>query len=57
MKSMGWCVSFKSGILLDRKDLELLQVPIIEVQLSINLGSQAVLIVFSLNDPQSFADI
>jgi hypothetical protein len=57
MKSMGWCVSFKSGILLDRKDLELSQVPIIEVPLSINLGSQAVLIVFSLNDPQSFADI
>jgi hypothetical protein len=54
---MGWCVSFKSGILLDRKDLELSQVPIIEVPLSINLGSQAVLIVFSLNDPQSFADI
>ena len=55
---MGLCVSFKSGIRRVSKDFGPSQVPIIEVHtIEINAGSQAVLIVFSLADPQSFSDI
>ena len=53
----GLSANCRSGILLDKNASEPSRVPTIEVNESFIAGAQAVLIIFDLNDPQSFEEI
>jgi hypothetical protein len=50
-------LNYKFGIQQDNKDLELLRIHTIKVYFLINLGAHAVILVYDITNPESFASI